>query len=187
MSLPWPNSPLSIALKKLRKMVASSAAFLTRSGETTYSLDMSKRRVWTEYIPNRDELIRETGNEFAINPTMPWAAIWPMNTGSQAVACGAQVQTLPNGLIHLYVACQPLATLTDWNDRREEAVGFLDQWICDVMNLSGADDSTSDDGMGHLTIVRDESVTIDHVPFKDRQTIGDFYYQSVSLKYGDEA
>ena len=185
--MPWPSSPVAIAMKKLRKMVALSAAFLTRSGETTYSLDMSKRRVWTEYIPNRDELIRDTGNEFSVSPVMPWAAIWPMNTGSNAVAGGIKVQTLPSGLIHLYVACQPLVTIAEWNDRRDEAIAFLDQWVADVMDLSGADDATSDDGMGHLTITRAESVVIDHVPFKDRQTVSDFYYQSFSLKYGDEA
>lgn len=184
MSSPWPNSPMLTAIRKVRKMVALSSALQTRAG-ITYATALASR-VWTEYVPTIDELVRDTGNEFSDAPVMPWAAIWPMQVGTFAVSGGARVWTSPNGGIHLYLACQPLTTLATWNDKREEAVGFLDQWFQDVIALSGADDPTTDDGMGHLTITHSESVIIDHAPFKSRESTGDFYYQSYQLKYGDE-
>ena len=182
----WQNSPLSIAFRKLRKMVASSPAFLSRSGIGTYSYDMSMTRVWTEYVPDQGELIADTLNQLATEPLMPRAAIWPIEIGHAAAAGGAQVYTLPSGMMHLYLVCQPLATINDWNSKREEAACFLDQWLLDVMALSGADDPTSDDGLGFLTITKGDAAVIDHSPFKDRATVGDFYYRSVALKFGDE-
>ena len=177
----WQNAPLSIAFRKLRKMVASSASFLSRSGEGSYSLAMSKRRVWTEYVPAIGELAADTGNQSAVAPVMPWASIWPIEVGLNAVAGGAQVYTLPSGMMHLYLACQPLTSITDWNDRREEAVCFLDQWTNDIVALSGADDPTSDDGLGFLTITKADAALIDHTPFIDRASEGDFFYRNVVL------
>lgn len=183
MPLAWPNSPAAIAMKKLRRMVALSSAFQTRAG---IEYEDAIKRVFFEYVPNAGELLREGAEESTVDPVSPFAAIWPMTTDANAVAGGAQVWTLSNGILHLYVSCDPLPELTDWNERRLEAVGFLDQWIQDVINLSGADDDDTDDGMGHLEIVHAPINMIDHVPFKDRKSAGDYYYMSVGLKYGGE-
>ena len=180
MTLAWPNSPVAVALKKVRKMVALSASLQSRAAiDYTAALN----RVFIEYIPDQEELIRDTGNEFVAPPVSPWAAIWPMETSNESVEGGIQLFTIPAGMMHLYVACEPLPTITDWNESRLEAVGFLDQWIQDVLALSGAEDATSDDGMGHLTIVAAPVHVIDHTAFKTRESTGNFYYMSCGLKY----
>lgn len=180
----WPNSPLYVAFYKLRRMIALSPAFQIRAG---IGYSDAIKRVWTEYVPTIDELVRETKNETAVQPQMPFASIWVVSTASDQASGGSQVWTIPDGSLHLYLACHPLATILDWNDRREEAMGFLDQWLIDIMNLSGSYDSGSTDGMDHLTIRKADSPLSDHVPAKVRESSGDHYYRVVALRYGDQA
>ncbi len=184
MTVYWPNSPLLQAVRKLRRMVALSAAFQARSG-LSYD-DIHDQRVWTEYVPGQDELIRETQNPAAVAPVMPFATIWPISFGSHDVAGGSQVAMLPDGILHLYIAVQPLDTILDWNERREEAIGFLDQVVQDVAAVSGANDAGTTDGAGHLTIRKLNTVIIDHVPFKHHESAGDHFYKSVAVTYGDD-
>ncbi len=180
----WTESPLEHAIRKLRRMVALSAAFQTRAA---IDYDTALTRVWVEYVPNVDELNKEQGSVKAVNPPSPFAAIWPMSTGMNPIAGGQQVWSIPEGMLHLYIACGPLPSLHDWNDRRLEAIGFLDQWMVDITNLSGADDPDTEDDTGHLTISKGGAVVIDHTPFKDRTPENEKYFQSIGLKYGDDA
>ena len=188
MTSPWPDSPLLSAITKLRRMVALSPAFLTRAAIT---YEEALERVWTEYVPGIDELIEDTQNQAVIPPVSPFASIWPMSTGFDMTAGGSQVFVLPEGMMHLYLACEPLESITGWNERREESIGFLDQWMKEIMGLSGsgviADDDPTDDGEGYLTITKAGAALIDHTPFKERASLGDFFFQSVALKYGDQA
>ena len=164
-------------------MIALSPTFQARAG---IDFTAAMRRVFIEYVPTKDELIAETGDISLVDPVMPFAAITPMSTGFGAVTGGVQVFTLPNGTLHFYLACEPRPDLTDWNERRIEAFCFLDQWLADILALSGQDDPTTTDGMGHLTITKAQSSLIDHAPWKSRATTGGKYYQSVGLTYGDE-
>ncbi len=173
---------------KLRRMVALSSAFRTRAA---IDYPTALTRVWTEYVPNVDELMRETKTQTVIEPLRPCASIWPMSTAFDGVGGGDHVYTIPQGMMHLYLSCEPLDTLIDWNDRREEAIGFLDQWFTEIMAISGSgviqSPDTTNDGEGYLTIKKAGAAIIDHVPFKTQESTGDIFFQQIALQYGDEA
>lgn len=175
-------------MSKLRNMVALSPAFQAR-GSLTFATALNS--VFYEYVPGVDELIDYTKNNLAPRPQMPFAAVWPMSAAWTADGGGAQVWSIPGGMMHLHLACNPSPTILDWNDSRLEAVGFLDQWLADIIALSGsgvtASGDTSGDTTGYLTITKAAVALVGHSPYKTDDTTGNLFWYDVGLQYGDEA
>jgi hypothetical protein len=172
-------------MAKLRRMLALSSTFATLV--SSYSDRFN--RVWYEGSPSSDLARREQVT--ASSSDLPFASIWPHGGGYVKVADGSQAYLLPRGMFHVYLMCPRSTTQTNWNDARLEFVRFSGNWIADVVNLFGADDTQSDgtpavSGEGHFWGSMVDAMPPEHVAQEVQKSAGDFFFRHYAFSYGDD-
>lgn len=198
-----PTSPDGQALAKLRRMVALSLTFrtlvaaqaslnVTTNTEAVYQLALA--RVLYEYIPKVAEFANE-GITVTNELERPFSSLWPMGMQTQVVAGGDQYHMRPRGQVYLYLAVDRDVAVTTWNDRRLKGIDFLANWLKDITDLSGADDtsalgSVAVTGEGHLAVSIADAQLTDQVPFKMRHSAagesGSYFWRHSMITFGDE-
>jgi hypothetical protein len=177
-----PTSELAKAMLKLRRMVALSESF---QAKLRGDYDAAFARVMYEGVPDEKQAAAEGEPVIEFGP---WAAIWIVDSRWSAVAGGSQIHMRSSGQLHLYLMTPRDNSQNGWNNRRLEAIDFLEEWTADIAELSGADD---DDpviaGEGHLAI--NEIVIPDHqhVPVEMRASAGDFFFRHCAIAFGDDS
>lgn len=135
-----PTSPTGLAMRKLARMVALSAAFQGRCGVSE-----------TGALERTHILSCDADSE------MPFALVSVAPGEWKTLSGGAQNHMRPAGSqLLLMLQCEPASDIpaTNPNDRRLEAYDFFESVVKDVAGLSAADDPLSEDGTSHLAINR---------------------------------
>jgi hypothetical protein len=186
-----------MAMAKLRRMAALSLTFrtlvaaqmgldVTDDAEEVYQEAFS--RMFYEYVPGADENVADGGWN-ASPPVMPFGSIWPMSIQRQAVAYGERAWMWGTGQLALYLATQHAGDVSTWNDQRLQGVDLVDGMTADIANLSEVNDDSAlgapaISGESHLAITIADAQITDHVPFKIRQSAGNYFWRSIMVTYG---
>lgn len=133
-----PTSPGAVAAKKLRRMLSLSSTFIARVGNE--DSDVLGRIYYDEQPVDSDT-------------PFPQAVVCFGGATSGIVAGGVQVHLRPSFSLDLYVWLLPLDETWDEQSQRLELWDAFAGIYDDICLLSGSDDSGSDDGYGHLSIV----------------------------------
>jgi hypothetical protein len=173
------DAPEAQAMVLLERMIALSATFET--AVPVYDDRLS--RVWFEDVPNEKLAQKESSLHSTVD--LPFASVWPHQTGWSAIAGGNQNHMIPRGTMHVYLMYpRPLAV--DWREARIAAMKFLGNWQRDIIALSGADDSSpAITGSGHLCITLTDALPPEHVETKIRESAGDFFTRDFAINFGD--
>lgn len=155
-------------------MFALSATFQAKVGD----YDAAFARIFYEGVPGGDLAAAEDTEAPADD--QPFASIWPFNTGFRALAAD---YLRPYGQLHVYLMTPRHVAQTDWNNRRLEAIDFLEGWVTDVANLS-LDTEGLISGEGLLAISSIETPMHQHIPKELEATVGDFYYRHMTIGFG---
>jgi hypothetical protein len=167
----------------LRHMLALSSTFQAKA--TDY--DTALGRVFYEGVPG-GKLATAEGETTPSN-TIPFASIWPFNTGFRTIAVGNQNWLRAHGQLHIYLMTPKNTAQADWNNRRLEAIDFLENWTADLAALSAAADDSEDGpiitGESHLAISSIEVPAHDHTPPEIKASTTDFYWRHMVVSFGE--
>ena len=168
-----PEDILAIAVAKLRKMVAASAAFQAAVGAVDATAAL-------ERVYLRD--VRGT------NTARPYAIVSMGDKfGFQIDSGGDQNYLRPSGSLGLYLAIDtPEAVQDDSVESEFQAWNFLSPVIRQIAELSNKDDPTSDFGQSHLGITAIATETWGQTLREQWQTLGRYYFLSATIVWGDD-
>jgi hypothetical protein len=145
-----PDEPDSLAMHKLRRMVALSEKLRTRSG-------LGYQDLWE----------RGFYKDCSATQTVPLFVI-DLNSGDDAIiAGGAQNYLISKGNLFLLIQVGAKPGLSRDNDRRLEAVNLFSGIRRDLAELAAADDIGSEDGTSSVDIRTVTLLGVEETPFEE--------------------
>lgn len=142
-----PTMPDAVAMHKLRKMVSLSPTLQGRSGLSATGL--------------YDRVFFLTADGDLTDPVV---LIDVAESSQKFKAGGGRNFLYPAGSLELIIEFVPNTDYSSENDKRLEAADIMSGIMQDIADLAGADDPSSEDGNGHLTINSITSVSFGMEP-----------------------
>lgn len=160
----------ALAAHKLRRMLSLCPTWIARVGNE--DADVLGRIFLDEYPADSPDLF-------------PVAVIGHMGSTGDFIAGGAQNVFRNNFTLDLSIWLKPLDGAADAWDQRLEIWNTFARIYAELKALSGADDSSSDDGTSHLSIAEPAWVYMVPNPNTDRRSNGLRYEAVFTFRIGD--
>jgi len=157
-------------MQKLRRMIALSTTFQTRSG-----LNYSNLYARGQYC---------TSIDFG-NLQRPYFVIWCQDPYRRMVSGGEQNFLLSGGRLDFMVEIDPLDSLTTRNDKTLEAHDFFANLMKDIAGLAAVDDAGNDSS--HVDINEISIASYFQPPLVTEEQTGLFFCAWYTLSWGFQA
>lgn len=159
------DGPDGIAVHKLRRMVAKSAAFQERSGLTESEL-FDRGRI-------------ETNDNFEASPRPFYVVVFPA-ADDRNVAGGGMNFFLPGGHLGLFLECDADNEQVTDNDQRLEVIDFFSRVRQEINALAAGDDTGQESGFVDINSAGSDG--IQESPVATQPSTGRFF--ATLIRYG---